>query len=99
MARGSVIDEAGLYKALKEKVIAGAAIDVWYEYRPEPDESGSKYPYSHPFHELDNVVLSPHRTASPFDDLERWDEVIENVIRYSKGRRDLINQVNLEEEY
>ncbi|MHA2211527.1 MAG: NAD(P)-dependent oxidoreductase [Candidatus Thorarchaeota archaeon] len=99
VARGNVIDEAGLYKALKEKVIAGAALDVWYEYRPEPDNSGRKYPYSHPFHELDNVVLSPHRGASPFDDLERWTEVVENIRRYATGRIDFLNVVDLEKGY
>ncbi|MFW9803440.1 MAG: NAD(P)-dependent oxidoreductase [Candidatus Thorarchaeota archaeon] len=99
IARGGVIDETGLYKALKEKAIAGAALDVWYEYRPEPDESGQKYPYSHPFHELDNVVLSPHRAASPFSDLERWTEVVENIRRYATGRIDFLNIVDLERGY
>jgi phosphoglycerate dehydrogenase-like enzyme len=99
MARGIVIDEVGLYRALKEKVIAGAALDVWYQYKPEPDELDRKYPYSHPFHELDNVVLSPHRAASPFSDLERWQEVVENITRYVAGRTDFLNMVDLERGY
>ena len=84
---------------MKSKSIAGAAIDVWYDYRPEQDETGRKYPYDHPFHELDNVVLSPHRGASPMDDLHRWNEVIENISRYSRGRTDFLNQVDLERGY
>lgn len=99
MARGVVINEEGLYKALSEKAIAGAAIDVWYEYRPEPDEDGQKFPYSHPFHELDNIVLSPHRGASPFSDLERWQEVVENIERFAQGRTDFLNMVDLEKGY
>ncbi|NHJ14699.1 MAG: hypothetical protein EAX95_13550 [Candidatus Thorarchaeota archaeon] len=99
LARGEVIDEEGLFKALKEKDIAGAAIDVWYNYRPEPDENGRKYPYAYPFHELDNVVLSPHRGASPMNDLRRWDEVIENIKRFVAGRDDFLNIVDLEKGY
>jgi phosphoglycerate dehydrogenase-like enzyme len=99
MARGSVIDEQSLYDALKTKKIAGAAIDVWYEYRPEEDDNGKKYPYNFPFHELENVILSPHRGASPMDDLHRWNEVVENITRYTNGRNDFLNQVELERGY
>jgi phosphoglycerate dehydrogenase-like enzyme len=99
IARGPVIDEEALYKVLSKKLIAGAAIDVWYEYRPEPDDEDRKYPFHHPFHELNNIVLSPHRGASPMDDLERWNEVIENITRYAQGRTDFLNIVDLERGY
>ena len=99
IARGPVIDEEALYMVLSKKLIAGAAIDVWYEYRPEPDDENRLYPFHHPFHELDNIVLSPHRGASPMDDLERWNEVIENIIRYAQGRTDFLNIVDLERGY
>ncbi len=95
VARGAVIDQEALYKALEAKVIAGAAIDVWYEYQPEPDEQGRRYPADYPFHELDNVVLSPHRAGSPFSDLKRWDEIIENLRRFAHGRTDFLNVVDL----
>ncbi len=99
VARGLVIDEEAFYKALSEKQVAGAAIDVWYEYRPEGDTEGRKYPSSYHFHKLDNVVLSPHRGASPMDDLKRWDEVIENITRFVEGRKEFINVVDLERGY
>jgi len=101
VARGIVINEKDLYECLQEKVIAGAAIDVWYEYHPEEDEQGRKYPYTYPFHTLGNVVLSPHRAASPFDDLARWDEVVENLTRLASNpsRTDFLNVVHLDLEY
>ena len=99
IARGIVVDEEALYNALHQKIIAGAGIDVWYEYRPEPDVDLRKYPSKFPFHELDNVVLSPHRGASPMDDLKRWDEVIENITRFAEGREDFINVVELDRAY
>lgn len=99
LSRGNVFNENDLFNALKSKTIFGAAIDVWYNYKPEPDADGRKYPYHLPFHELENVILSPHRAASPFDDLNRWDEVIENISRFADGKKELINVVNLEKEY
>ena len=99
IGRGEVVNEEALYNALKNRVIAGAAIDVWYDYRPDEEKSGRKYPFSFPFNELDNIILSPHRAASPFSDLQRWDEVIENISRISNGRDDLLNVVDLENGY
>jgi len=97
--RGAIVDENCLYDALKDNVIAGAALDVWYNYTPVADEGGRTSPYNCPFHELDNVVLSPHRAASPFRDLSRWDEVIENISRLAAGRTDFLNVVDLEAGY
>lgn len=99
VSRGSVIDEKSLYYALLNKEIGGAAIDVWYNYNPDPDDLEKKYPYHYPFHLLDNVVLSPHRGASPLNDLQRWDEVIENIKRFNRGENAFLNVIDLEQEY
>jgi phosphoglycerate dehydrogenase-like enzyme len=58
VGRGRVIDEEGLYLALRDGVLKGAAIDTWYEYPKGGAVSGS--PSRFPIHELPNVVLSPH---------------------------------------
>lgn len=50
-ARGGIVDEQALYRALIEKRIAGAALDV---FLPEPPPHGSGLP------SLDNVICSPH---------------------------------------
>jgi D-3-phosphoglycerate dehydrogenase / 2-oxoglutarate reductase len=54
-ARGEVLDEIALAEALKEKKIAGAALDVYATEPPVKD---------HPLFALDNVVLTPHLGAS-----------------------------------
>src|SRR5687767_14620467 len=54
-ARGEVVDEFALADALKEKKVAGAAIDVFQTEPPAKD---------HPLLGLDNVVLTPHLGAS-----------------------------------
>lgn len=99
VARGLIADEESLYDALKNNVIAGAALDVWYNYQPKKDKKGREYPYKFPFHKLNNIVMSPHRAASPFDDIKRWDEVIENIWKVAKGKKDYLNIVDLKEEY
>jgi phosphoglycerate dehydrogenase-like enzyme len=99
LGRGVIINEKDLFTALKTNVIAGAGIDVWYNYNPEADDQGRKFPFHYPFQELDNIVLSPHRAASPFSDLERWNEVIENIKRFNYGRTDFLNIVDLQREY
>lgn len=48
-SRGGLVDEEALFKALKDKRLAGAAIDTF-----------ANEPYKGPLKELDNVVLSPH---------------------------------------
>ena len=57
VARAEIIDEDALYHALAEKHIAGAALDVWYRY---PTGSGATFPSRQPFHELPNVLMTPH---------------------------------------
>ncbi|MFC2092317.1 NAD(P)-dependent oxidoreductase [Bacteroidota bacterium] len=99
VGRGDVIIEEGLYNSLKNNTICGAAIDVWFNYKPGADAERRKYPFNFPFQKLDNIVLSPHRAASPFDDLKRWDEVIENIKRFSRGEDNFINVVDLDKEY
>jgi len=99
VSREEILNEKSLYIALKNKIISGAAIDMWYNYNPKYNEEGKRFPYNYPFHELDNIILSPYRGYSPFNDLKRWDEVIENISRISQGNCDLINIVNLEYQY
>jgi D-3-phosphoglycerate dehydrogenase len=50
-ARAPIVDQAALLKALQEKKIAGAGLDV-FEVEPLPRD--------HPYRKLDNVVLTPH---------------------------------------
>lgn len=99
VGRGDVIEEKALFDFLKINSTSGAAIDVWYNYRPEANEKGEKYPFSLPFHELENIVLSPHRAASPMNDLQRWDDVIDNINEFSKQNSSFKNIVSLEDGY
>ncbi|HWR13060.1 MAG TPA: 2-hydroxyacid dehydrogenase [Rectinemataceae bacterium] len=57
VGRGSIVDEEGLYLALKNGVLKAAAIDTWYKY-PQGGTIGA--PSRFPINELPNVILSPH---------------------------------------
>lgn len=68
-ARGPIVDEAALVRALQEQRIAGAGLDV-FEHEPLPATS--------PLLTMDNVYLAPHNSnSSP----EAWERVHENTIR------------------
>jgi D-3-phosphoglycerate dehydrogenase / 2-oxoglutarate reductase len=68
-SRGPVVDEGALIRALKEKRLAGAALDV-FEVEPLPSES--------PLRRMDNVLLAPHNAnSSP----ESWERVHESTIK------------------
>ena len=64
-ARGPIVDEAALIKALEEKSIEGAALDV-FEFEPEIGEGLKK---------LKNVVLTPHIGNATFEARDAMSEM------------------------
>lgn len=85
-ARGAIIDEKALYKALKEGWIAGAALDV-FEIEPPPENN--------PLFELDNVVLTPHIAWYTEEALRRLEmSAVEEAIRILRGElpRNIVNR-------
>ncbi len=71
MARGPVMDEAALIEALQNKVIAGAALDV-FEKEPLPKDS--------PLLKMKNVILSPHNANAG---IAAWDNVHKSTIEHA----------------
>lgn len=69
VARGPIAVEADLFEALRDRRIAGAAIDVWYQYPHRRDERMA--PSRFPFHELDNVLMTPHSSGWTTGNKER----------------------------
>jgi len=81
VGRGGVVHEEGLYQALKNGVLKGAAIDTWYNY-PEEDEVHAN-PSKYPIHELPNVILSPHTAGfTPQSMRLNLEQTIENIRSY-----------------
>lgn len=83
VARAEIVDEAELYRALRAGTIGGAALDVWYRY---PTSAGATRPAGEPFHELPNVLMTPHVSGWTEGMLEARAKVIaENVGRAARG--------------
>jgi phosphoglycerate dehydrogenase-like enzyme len=83
VARAEIADEEALYRALAERTIAGAALDVWYRY---PTAAGTTVPANHPFHELPNVLMTPHISGWTEGMLEaRATLIAGNIARAARG--------------
>jgi phosphoglycerate dehydrogenase-like enzyme len=90
IARGGVVDEEALIRALREGWIRGAGLDVFSQ---EP------LPPSSPLWEMENVIITPHVAGStPY----YWDRAVsifvENLGRFLRGE-ELINVVDKEKGY
>ncbi len=101
IARGAIVDEGALFRALKERRLHGAGLDVWYRYPPSADRKSGRPspPASHPFHELDNVVMTPHR-AGWSDETEVARSVfLSELLNHAARGEPLPNRVDLERGY
>lgn len=84
IARGAVVDEGAIYAALRDRSIRGAALDVWWQYpnAADPERRPSRYP----FHELPNVIMTPHCSGWTEGMVaRRWAEVAGNINRFVRG--------------
>jgi D-3-phosphoglycerate dehydrogenase len=84
-ARAGLVDEDALVKALSEKRIRGAALDV-FSMEPLPED--------HPLRSLDNVLLAPHSAGGAGDTFTITIDIMrEELHRYFKGEA-LRNRIN-----
>jgi len=76
--RGPVIDESALFKALKDRQIAAAGLDVMVEEPPSPN---------HPLFTLPNVTLTPHSAGPTWENwTARFRNGFDNIERVAAGR-------------
>ena len=91
LARGPIVDHAALVRALREKWIAGAGIDVFPQEPPPPDD---------PLFALDNVIVTPHALAWT-DGIMRGngDEACKHILSVMRGELpgDVVNREVLED--
>ncbi len=84
-ARGKIIDQSAMIRALSENRIAGAGLDV-FEQEPLPADS--------PLWKMPNVIITTHTAGSSPSTVERITDIVcENLRRFSAGEP-LINVVN-----
>jgi phosphoglycerate dehydrogenase-like enzyme len=76
-SRGPIVDEVALVDALRDRTIAGAALDV-FDIEPLPD--------GHPLLSLDNVVLTPHIGYVTTETYEVfYADAVEDILGYLDG--------------
>jgi len=76
-SRGQIVDEDGLCRALREKRIAGAALDT---FKVEP------LPLDSPLREFDNLILTPHLIGHTLENQLAFADIgVENIIRILNG--------------
>jgi len=82
IARGKLIRERDLYEHLKAHPAFRAALDVWWTY-----PQGDGFPFTQPFHELPNIVMTPHVAwAVPEQARRSLEAALDNVVRFLDGR-------------
>ena len=80
VSRGEVVDEEALYLALKDGLLKGAGIDAWYVY---PKENIFALPSRYPFHELPNVIMTPHTAGYTVESqLRNWVFSFRNIVKF-----------------
>jgi phosphoglycerate dehydrogenase-like enzyme len=97
VGRAETLEEEALYEALASRRIAGAALDTWYRY-PSAQEPHVLPSARFPFHELENLVLSPHRAGFSRGAHPHLDGAVENLNRYAASSA-LQGRVDLDAEY
>jgi len=82
IARGKIMVEDDLYAHLQTHPKFRAALDVWWVY---PNGTAGR-PFHRPFHELPNVVMTPHN-ANAIPGQRRWamEAALDNVLRFLRG--------------
>ena len=77
VARGALVDESALYKALKERQIGGAGLDTFAQEPPDPNS---------PVYQLPNVVVTPHIAGVTYETSRKRAEcVAQNINRIAQG--------------
>lgn len=84
IARGSIINQEDLKKALKSKSISYAGLDV-FEVEPLPEDDE--------LWDMDNVYLTPHASAIVKNNKSRWEKLIIQNIKNFVNNEKLINTV------
>jgi phosphoglycerate dehydrogenase-like enzyme len=95
VARGPIVNESALFQALRDGGLYAAGLDVWYSY-PEDESSRSSTPPSQfPFHELDNVVMSPHRAGGAIDLEHNRMEALAELLNAAARGEPMPNRVDI----
>lgn len=91
MGRGDAVSEPDLLRAIQEKEIAHAVLDV-FEKEPLPED--------HPFWSEENITITPHNSGSSPEYISRVLEIFtHNLNTYNNGEGEYINKIDYQRGY
>ncbi|MBN1485406.1 MAG: hydroxyacid dehydrogenase [Chloroflexia bacterium] len=95
VGRGPIVDQEALYQALAQGRLLAAGLDVWYNYPADEASRSHTPPADYAFHELDNVVMSPHRAGGSQETGRRRMEQLAALLNAAARGEAMPNPVDL----
>jgi len=99
IGRGPIVDQHALYDALNSGQLAAAGLDVWYNYPTDEASRTHTPPADVPFHELENIVMSPHRGGASDETEPLRMRALADLINAAARGDPLPNRVDVEAGY
>jgi phosphoglycerate dehydrogenase-like enzyme len=110
VARAQIVDELSLFTALESGPLHSAGLDVWYRYPKDegtavpsyfvaPPSAADTAPSQYPFHELPNLVMSPHRGGATAGTERRRVQHLATLIAAAGRGAAVPNRVDLDLRY
>jgi phosphoglycerate dehydrogenase-like enzyme len=99
VGRGPIVDEYALYDALVDGTLHGAGLDVWFNYPPDEAARAHTPAANVPLHELDNVVMSPHRAGLTRDTDRLRMTHLADLLNHAARSEPMPNKLELERGY
>ncbi|HLG60966.1 MAG TPA: 2-hydroxyacid dehydrogenase [Ktedonosporobacter sp.] len=99
VCRAQIVDEAALYRALQEQKLYAAGLDVWYTNPHNESEATGLAPSTYPFHEMDNVVMSPHRAGHAAEIEQLRMQYLADLLNEAAQGKPIPNKIDVEKGY
>ncbi len=99
VGRGPIVDEAALFHALHDGRLHSAGLDVWYNYPTGEDSRACTPAANFPFHELENVVMSPHRAGATVESNTLRMDHLASLLNKAAGGESLPDRIDIQAGY
>ncbi len=99
VSRAEIVDEAALYTALKDGTLYAAGFDVWYRNPKDESEATGFAPSAYPFHDLENVVISPHRAGHASEAEQMRMQYVADILNAAARGEPMPNQIDVKTGY
>lgn len=99
IGRGQIVDEGALYRGLRDRKLFAAGLDVWWRYPQDDNGRAHTPPSAYPFHELDNVVMTPHKGGDALEVDQLRMQHLARLLNTAAAGQPIPNRVPLDRGY